>query len=148
MRPQLTACRTRAAVTEEDTMPHPVVDLREKQPWLMVPKAAMDVLAELYLSYPGELPVKEAGEEILRVAESFLAKVLLERGHDLGMLYGYRTEIERRAREEAFRDGIAFAVSVLRRFAKSPQDTSEWQKVDSARRRAAKGRSQNRSMSS
>jgi len=125
-------------------MPHPIVDLRKKQPWLMVPKAAMDVLSDLYLSYPGDLPVKQTGEETLSLTESFLAKVLLERGHGLGVLHGYRTEIERRAREEAFREGIAFAVNVLRRFANSPQDTSEWRKVDSGRRRTVKGRSQNR----
>ncbi len=109
-------------------MPHPPVDLRKKQPWLMVPKAAIDVLADLYLSYPGELPAKEAGEEILGLTESFLAKVLLERGHGLGMLYGYRREIERRAREEAFAEGAQFAVNVLRRFANSPEDTKAWQR--------------------
>jgi len=106
-------------------MPHPVVDLRKKQPWLMVPKAAMDALDDLYLGYPGELPVKEAGEEILGLAESFLAKVLLGRGHGLGMLYGYRREIERRTREEAFREGIAFALSVLRRFASAEKLNEE-----------------------
>ena len=48
-----------------------VVDLREDQPWLLVPKAVLDVLAEQHLSYSGELPVKEAGENILSVTESF-----------------------------------------------------------------------------
>lgn len=93
-----------------------------------VPKAALDVLDDPYLSYPGELPVKEAGDEILSLAESFLAKVLLGRGHGLGMLRGYRVEIERRTREEAFREGIAFALNVLRRLANSPENTEEWRK--------------------
>lgn len=78
----------------------PVVDLRKKQVWLQVPKAALDVLDDPYLGYPGELPVKETGDEILSLAESFLAKVLLGQGHGLGMLYGYRREIERRTRED------------------------------------------------
>lgn len=107
-------------------MPHPPIDLRKKQPWLMVPKAAMDALDDPYLGYPGELPVKEAGDEILALTESSLAKVLLGRGHGLGMLYGYRREIERRTKEEGFREGIAFATNVLRRFANRPEDTEEW----------------------
>jgi len=103
-------------------MPHPVVDRCKRQPSLMIPRAAMDVLDDPYLGYPGELPVKEAGEEILGLTESFLAKVLLGCDHGLGMLYGYRRELERQAREEASREGIAFAVNVARRFASSPQD--------------------------
>jgi len=111
-------------------MPHPVVDLRKKQPWLMVPKAAMDVLDDPYLGHPGELPMKEAGEEILGLTESFLAKVLLQRGHGLGMLYGYRREVERRTREQSFSEGIRFALHVLRRFANSPEDTKEWRRAE------------------
>ena len=111
-------------------MDRSVVDLREDQPWLLVPKAALDVLAEQHLSYSGELPVKEAGENILSVTESFLAKVLLNRGHGLGMLYGYRRELERRTRESAFSEGFEFTLNVLRRFANSPEDTEEWRQEE------------------
>lgn len=107
-----------------------VVNLRENQPWLLVPKAVLDVLSELYLSYPGELPVIEAGDQILETTESYLAKVLLNRGGGLGMLYGYRREIERRTREQSFAEGIRFALHVLRRFANSPEDTEEWRRAE------------------
>jgi hypothetical protein len=107
-----------------------VVDLREDQPWLRVPKAVLDVLSEPYLSYPGELPVKESGDEILSLTESFLAKVLLNQGRGLGMLYGYRRELERRTAERSFREGIDFALHVLRRFAHAPEDLEEWRLAD------------------
>ena len=102
-----------------------VVDLREDQPWLMVPKAALDALANEVFSFPGDLPVKEAGEKILELTESFLAKLLLNRGHGLGMLYGYRRELERRAQERSFAEGVEFALHVLRRFADSREDTHD-----------------------
>lgn len=113
-----------------------VVDLREDQPWLLVPKAVLDVLSEQHLSYSGDLPVREAGDRIFSVTESFLAKVLLSRGHGLGMLYGYRREIERRSRENGFGEGIEFALNVLRRFANSPEETEEWRLEDERRDQA------------
>ncbi len=110
-----------------------VVDLREDQPWLLVPKAALEVLAQETLSFPQDLPLKEASEEALRLTESFLAKLLLRDGRGLGMLYGYRRAVERQARERAFREGIDFALNVLRRFANSPEETEEWRREDERR---------------
>ena len=111
-------------------MDEAVVDLREDQPWLLVPKAALDVLAEETLSFPQDLPLREASEEALRLTESYLAKLLLRQGRGLGMLYGYRRSVERHSRERAFREGIDFALNVLRRFANSPEDTEEWRRLD------------------
>ena len=102
-----------------------VVDLREDQPWLTVPKAALDALADEVFSYPGDLPVRESGESILKLTEGFLAKVLLNRGHRLGMLYGYRLEIERRTAERSFHEGIHFTLRVLRRFTIRPGEAGE-----------------------
>ncbi len=107
-----------------------VVDLRKDQPWLLLPKAALDALAQETLSFPQDLPLREAGEEALRLTESFLAKLLLRQGRGLGMLYGYRRAVECQARERAFRQGIHFALNVLRRFANSPEDTDEWRRED------------------
>jgi len=112
-----------------------VVDLREDQPWLMVPRAALEVLAEPSFSYPGDLPVREAGDRVLEVTEGFLAKVLMNEGRGLGALYGYRREIERRSAERSFREGIEFAVRVLRRFANTPEETKEWRQADAAHRK-------------
>jgi len=113
-----------------------IVDLREQQRWLMIPKTALDVLAEANLSSPGDLPVKEAGERTLAVTEGFLAKILLNEGRSLGTLFGYRREIEKRSAERSFREGIEFAVRVLRRFANSPEDTEEWRKFEKNRKAA------------
>ncbi len=113
-----------------------VVDLRKDQPWLLLPKAALDALAQETLSFPQDLPWREAGEEALRLTESFLAKLLLREGRGLGMLYGYRRAVERQARERAFRQGIHFALNVLRRFANSPEDTDEWRREDQRRDQA------------
>ena len=113
-----------------------VVDLREDQPWLLLPKAALDVLADETLSFPQDLPLREASEEALRLTESFLAKILLRQARGLGMLYGYRRAVERKARERAFREGIHFALSVLRRLANSPEDTEEWRREDQRRDQA------------
>ncbi len=85
-----------------------VVDLRKDQPWLLLPKAALDALAQ----------------ETLR------------EGRGLGMLYGYRRAVERQARERAFRQGIHFALNVLQRFANSPEDTDEWRRDDQRRDQA------------
>jgi len=93
------------------------VDLREDQEWLRVPKKLFEGLDEETLGFPRDLEIKEANKWALRLGESFLAKTLLGQGRGLGMLYGYRQAIECQTRDRAFREGIAFALNVMRRFA-------------------------------